>query len=174
MSKCIECKNKDNGFNCLHHCHGGDAFVPKHEERQHVIIELPVELINRLYHGGEKSIHDYSTIMKAIMNGIPLPEGHGRLIDADMFLSRNAYFADKDFIDSKYGDTLKDLIDNSPTIIEADMELKDTCIENGDLEVIGAIEVYDDLIEQLLVHVDAIDFANQKLREKLDKLKVEA
>jgi CTP:phosphocholine cytidylyltransferase-like protein len=49
-------------------------------------------------------------------------QGHGRLIDADMFLARNAYFADKDFINSKYGDTLKDLIDSALTIIEADKE----------------------------------------------------
>lgn len=48
------------------------------------------------------------------------------------------------------------------------MKLKDRCIENGDLEVIGAIEVYDDLIERLLVHMDAIEFANRILREKLD------
>lgn len=67
--------------------------------------------------------HELQGIMaEAIANGTPLPEGHGRLIDADMFLSRNAYFANKDFIDSKYEDTLKDLIDNAPTVLEADKE----------------------------------------------------
>lgn len=113
MSKCIKCKNKDSGFNCLHHCHGGDAFVPKHEEWQHVIIELPVELINRLYHCGEQSIHDYSTIMKAIVNGTPIPKGHGRLIDADALQK----FANEQ--EEKYGISIID-IDEQPTIIEAD------------------------------------------------------
>ena len=49
------------------------------------------------------------------------------------------------------------------------MKLKDEYIEKGDLEVIGAIEAYDDLLERLLVHIDAMDFANRKLMEKLDK-----
>ena len=50
---------------------------------------------------------------------IELPP-HGRLIDADAFLARNAYFADRDFINSKYDDTLKDLVDAAQTIIPAD------------------------------------------------------
>lgn len=44
---------------------------------------------------------------------------HGRLIDADAFLARNAYFADREFVNPMYDDTLKDLIDRADTIIPA-------------------------------------------------------
>ena len=47
---------------------------------------------------------------------------HGRLIDADSFLARNAYFADREFVNPKYDDTLKDLVDRANTIIPADRE----------------------------------------------------
>lgn len=52
---------------------------------------------------------------------IELPE-HGRCIDADAFLARNAYFADREFVNPKYDDTLKDLIDRADTIIPAEEE----------------------------------------------------
>ena len=47
---------------------------------------------------------------------------HGRLIDADAFLARNAYFADREFVNPMYDDTLKDLVDRAKTIIPADQE----------------------------------------------------
>lgn len=50
---------------------------------------------------------------------IELPP-HGRLIDADAFLARNAYFADREFVNPMYDDTLKDLIDRADTILPAD------------------------------------------------------
>ncbi len=86
MSKCMKCIHKDSGFNCLHSCHGGDAFVPRYKDlpKQKMIIELPEELIDRLFHGGEKSIHDYPTIMKAIMQGTLLSQNttNGNVIKA--------------------------------------------------------------------------------------------
>jgi hypothetical protein len=42
---------------------------------------------------------------------------HGRLIDADAFLKENWYFADKDFIDSRYDTTLRELVADAPTVI---------------------------------------------------------
>ena len=50
----------------------------------------------------------------SILNGIPLPKGHGRLIDAERLLTvihRNTV-----------GDLFDQLIDMQPTIIEADKE----------------------------------------------------
>lgn len=44
-----------------------------------------------------------------------------KYIDADKFLQDNAYFADRDFINPKYEDTLRDLIDGAPA---ADVEPK--------------------------------------------------
>lgn len=50
---------------------------------------------------------------------------NGRLIDADAFLARNEYFADREFVNPKYDDTLKDLIDRADTIIPAEPEKED-------------------------------------------------
>ena len=44
---------------------------------------------------------------------------HGRLIDADAFENRNAYFWNLDFINPKYPDTLANLVNSAPTIIPA-------------------------------------------------------
>ena len=58
-----------------------------------------------------------SLIGKAIQNGIALPKGHGRLIDADEIQFENAEF-------DTYGDYSRafDAIDEADTIIEADKE----------------------------------------------------
>ena len=55
---------------------------------------------------------DRILIENAIYNGTPLPEGHGRLIDADK-LQRVDHIV------------LESMIDNAPTIIEADKESKE-------------------------------------------------
>ena len=47
---------------------------------------------------------------------------HGRLIDADAFERDNQYFWNRDFINPKYEDTLADLINAAPTVIEAERE----------------------------------------------------
>ena len=52
---------------------------------------------------------------------IELPT-HGRLIDADALEKENKYFWNRDFINPKYSDTLADLINSAPTILEAEVE----------------------------------------------------
>lgn len=47
-------------------------------------------------------------------------QAHGRLIDADAFEKQNAYFWNRDFINPKYSETLADLVNAAPTIIEAE------------------------------------------------------
>lgn len=53
---------------------------------------------------------------------VEVPEPHGRLIDADAFEKENAYFWERDFVNPKYEDTLADLVNAAPTIIEAEGE----------------------------------------------------
>lgn len=55
--------------------------------------------------------------MRRIANGIPLPKGHGRLIDADRLIK-----AERMWYRLKNGDVACPKIDieNAPTIIEAD------------------------------------------------------
>ena len=64
-------------------------------------------LRNRTTTTGELDI-----ICKAVYDGTPLPKGHGRLIDADLFLKKYA----------KYD--VKFMVKNTPTIIEADREVE--------------------------------------------------
>lgn len=53
-------------------------------------------------------------LFKMIANGTPLPKGHGRLIDADVFI---------DGFEDYY--ELCELVNSTPTIIEADEEDKE-------------------------------------------------
>lgn len=55
---------------------------------------------------------------KAIRDGVILPKGHGRLIDAD---SIKSYFSDKEG-DDFTAFHFYDAVDDAPTIIEADKE----------------------------------------------------
>ena len=48
-----------------------------------------------------------------------------RLIDADTFLKNNIEFADCEFEHPKYEDTLRDIVDNAPTIQAVPIEILD-------------------------------------------------
>lgn len=57
-----------------------------------------------------------------IANGVPLPKGHGRLIDADELLKQSYRIDDSETLSTR--DVVnEEEIDNAPTIIEADKEL---------------------------------------------------
>jgi hypothetical protein len=62
--------------------------------------------------------NDYPEITYAIANGVPLPKGHGRLIDADAINLKDISPADGF---SVYGATAED-IDLTPTVLEAESE----------------------------------------------------
>ncbi len=60
-------------------------------------------------------------LMIAVKYGIPLPKGHGRLIDADRLKIDNPLHLSLDVpYVTEY--TVEGIIDNAPTIIEADKE----------------------------------------------------
>ena len=71
------------------------------------------------------------TVCEAVGNGIVLPKGHGRLIDADKFLKDNEAYTGWILNSSDWGgenaykDALEDLVDEAPIIIEADKESED-------------------------------------------------
>ena len=58
------------------------------------------------------------TLMIAVKYGVPLPKGHGRLIDADR-ISFSQFFDAGDYAQARQG------IYEAPTIIEADKEVLD-------------------------------------------------
>lgn len=79
-------------------------------------MKLIVDISKYIYeHAKEKSedSNDEWDAMRAIANGIPLPKGHDRLIEAKRL---------KEVFRRNTGYDYHDLIDNAPTIIEADKE----------------------------------------------------
>ena len=83
-----------------------------------IVIDIPIEKYNRIVYedSGIEELRDY------IRKGTPLPKGHGRLIDADELYGN--------FIDGTEGYDcntwsrieIGDIIEDTPTIIEADKE----------------------------------------------------
>ena len=83
-----------------------------------LIINIPEEkylYAKNLVNSGKEN----NPVVLAIGNGTPLPKGHGRLIDADEFISdiKKHYFDDGTVVRC-----VEIALDNAPTIIEADKE----------------------------------------------------
>lgn len=98
-----------------------------------IVINIPQKLYKELTtvtvtHAGEVFAQK---LIRYIKNGILLPKGHGKLIDADAFLKDNETYTGWILYSSDWGgenpykDTLEDLINEAHTIIEADCEVKD-------------------------------------------------
>lgn len=84
-----------------------------------LVIEINDDYYNLIKRDADNG--DYLNVLeRAVINGTPLPKGHGRLIDAERFEKDNKELWGCDFIHPKYEDTLEDLITDAPTIIEAD------------------------------------------------------
>lgn len=87
-----------------------------------LVIKIPERIYNTImstqsYIFGFRSGKSFSAdILKAIRTGIPLPKGHGNLIDADR-LEDEYGCSDKDIYAKEY-------IRDAPIIIEADKEDK--------------------------------------------------
>ena len=86
-----------------------------------IVIEFPKEVWERYINlalDGEA----LSYWGNLIANGIPLPKGHGRLIDADVVIDNlfNSSLYDDDY----YYGIAWSKVKNTPTIIEADKEEK--------------------------------------------------
>lgn len=73
-----------------------------------LVIDIP-EKYKDLLDKGEADGSIRKSILLAVSNGTPLPEGHGRLIDADELI--------KDRVEN---DNIVILVNTAPTIIEAD------------------------------------------------------
>ena len=87
-------------------------------------IELVIKIPEDIIEGAKSSPNYYPTyhfekIWRAIVNGTPLPKGHGELIDRDKIEYLKAIH------DAKYGyiswiDAIEKIKHSAPTIIEAD------------------------------------------------------
>lgn len=86
-----------------------------------MVIDMPDETVNAIKDNamfGVISDEILWDVTSAIVNGTPLPKGHGRLIDADsMKTIKNIQSANFNAIE-----LIRFWIDNQPTIIKADKE----------------------------------------------------
>ena len=76
-----------------------------------IVIEIPRYIAALCVENNISDPIDIETLTQAIKNGIPLPEHHGRLIDADAY--KETWFNSRQFEPML-------LLDEAPTIIEAD------------------------------------------------------
>ncbi len=84
-----------------------------------IVIDIDEEIYKRTLPYKNISIFsDYSALMHVVANGVPLPKGHGRLIDADEINLQDISPVDGF---SVYGATAED-IDLTPTVLEAESE----------------------------------------------------
>ena len=82
-----------------------------------LVIDIPEKAYNALMHTEFDANLVVDEMRKAIKNGTPLPEHHGRLKDVDWIDENcNHHFSD---IDGSWCYTWRD-IDKAPTIIEAE------------------------------------------------------
>ena len=86
-----------------------------------IVIDIPEEVKQTFDNAKDEDLYgnyyDRNSLMgKAIQNGIPLPTGHGRLIDAD------ALYNDLIFPNEQFGKAFKDILNDAPTIIESESE----------------------------------------------------
>ena len=85
-------------------------------------MQLVIDIPDNLYDAIEKDeygVHQ-GRIYDLIRNGIPLPKGHGRLIDTDNVKCERTDFDTY----HDYCTMFDEVFDNAPTIIEADKEDK--------------------------------------------------
>lgn len=85
-----------------------------------LVIDIPDKIYNTFQRGNWSVTYSGKKIRDIVMNGTPLPKGHGDLKDADRLL--DSFFYEY----CRYGDfgyrQAEDLIKSSLTIIEADKE----------------------------------------------------
>ena len=76
-----------------------------------IVVDIPEEVYNSIQDNDYCGISN-SDMYNAIVNGIPLPKGHGKLIDADMLWD---LYHDNDY-------DFYEALDDVQTIIKADSE----------------------------------------------------
>ena len=70
-----------------------------------IVINIPKEWYESIMNGNSDALN-----AEFVKKGIVLPKGHGRLIDADLFVQKHPLAF------------VRDVINDAPTIIEADKE----------------------------------------------------
>lgn len=83
-----------------------------------IVIEIPESIYDTIQSDEMINREQLAILQMHIMNGVPLPKGHGRLIDADeLYLDIQT---DEEMRLGEHLKWVKDRFDTAPTIIEAD------------------------------------------------------
>lgn len=107
-----------------------------------LVIDIPEDVYKRtVFYREFRNLNDCVTTIKALEKAVPLPKGHGRLIDADKtlevawqdFYKHEEEWEEKDenylplhrFYDQNGFECCQQTIVNAPTIIGADAESED-------------------------------------------------
>ena len=95
-----------------------------------IVIDIPEDVIESAQSSPNYyPTYNFEKIWRAIANGTPLPKGHGRLIDADKANKKMQYYHDdceKTSVYTRLGfETAMNVVNDAPTIIEADTESED-------------------------------------------------
>jgi hypothetical protein len=85
-----------------------------------IVIDIPEEVKDNFVKRG----FDKGVVAQIIENGIILPNEHGRLIDADELLEKQYCIDDSATLSTRDVVDVED-VDDAPTIIEADKEVKE-------------------------------------------------
>lgn len=89
-----------------------------------VVIDINDNLYTRLFDCDAYDAVDMLNVCTAVRKGKPLPKGHGRLIDADELI-KNWYDEYIKFMTREEIESMDGIIENAPTVIEADKESED-------------------------------------------------
>ena len=91
-----------------------------------IVIDIPEDVYTRLFDNGiqdnEIAVDDVCEMARALRLGIPLPKGHGRLIDADKLELDDGYSN----YDGYYYKYSQSQIYNAPTVLEAEVNADET------------------------------------------------
>ena len=92
-----------------------------------IVIDIPERTYEQLKFLREQGFDGFETVIdKAVANGTPLPKEHGRLIDADALIKQLEAMANNRWNiqvgASKGLEEAIDIVDDAPTIIEAESE----------------------------------------------------
>lgn len=89
-----------------------------------IVIDIPEDVLKRtVFYREFKDLDDCVTTIKALEKAVPLPKGHGRLIDAEELLKHQYLIDDSATLSARDVVEVYD-IEDAPTIIEADSEVE--------------------------------------------------
>ena len=110
-----------------------------------VVINMPKEELDKLKRFGPSAINIID-LCGAVVGGIPLPEHHGRLIDADEYIEQNkvSRWLGQNVVDEYLGEISVDAFnENTPTILPATKEKKCAMCANAGEDAYACYECED-------------------------------